>query len=214
MTVVGVVGDARFAVIGDVPGGHLYLPVRQRYRGWQTLVVHTRGDPAAVLPRLEQALASLDPALPVFGRTTLEEAVAGGLSTSRTAATIAGFFGALALLISSVGLYALVAGAVAERTREIACAWRSGPPRRAFSGSMMREGARLGAVGLGIGLVGALGVARAMGGLLYGLSPGDPVTRGGTSHFGHRGAARDLAAGAAGGEARSGCRAPERVTSS
>ena len=176
VTVVGVVGDARFAVIGDVPGGHLYLPVRQRYRGWQTLVVHTRGDPAAVLPRLEQALASLDPALPVFGRTTLEEAVAGGLSTSRTAATIAGFFGALALLISSVGLYALVAGAVAERTREIGVRLALGSTPSGILRLMMREGARLGAVGLGIGLVGALGVARAMGGLLYGLSPGDPVT--------------------------------------
>ncbi len=176
VTVVGVVGDARFAVIGDVPGGHLYLPVRQHYRGWQTLVVHTRGDPAAVLPRLEQALASLDPALPVFGRTTLEEAVAGGLSTSRTAATIAGFFGALALLISSVGLYALVAGAVAERTREIGVRLALGSTPSGILRLMMREGARLGAVGLGIGLVGALGVARAMGGLLYGLSPGDPVT--------------------------------------
>jgi putative ABC transport system permease protein len=78
VTVVGVVDDARFAVIGEVPGGHLYLPVRQHYRGWQTLVVHARGDPVAVLPRVAQALASLDPALPVFGRTTMEEAVAAG----------------------------------------------------------------------------------------------------------------------------------------
>jgi predicted permease len=176
VTVVGVVGDARFAVIGDVPGGHLYLPLRQHYRDWQTLVVHTRGDPAALLPRLDQALASLDPALPVFGRTTLEEAVAGGLSTSRTAATIAGFFGALALLISSVGLYALVAGAVALRTREIGVRLALGSTPSGILRLMMGEGARLGAVGLGIGLVGALGVARAMGGLLYGLSPGDPVT--------------------------------------
>ena len=120
VTVVGVVDDARFAVIGELPGGHLYLPLRQHYRDWQTLVVvTTRGNPAAMLPRLERALASLDPALPVFGRMTMEEAVASGFSTSRTAATIAGFFGVLALLIASLGLYALVAGAVAERTREI-----------------------------------------------------------------------------------------------
>ena len=158
VTVVGVVDDARFAVIGDVPGGHLYLPVRQRYRGWQTLVVHTRGDPAAVLPRLEQAREPRPRRFP--GRTTLEEAVAGGLSTSRTAATIAGFFGALALLISSVGLYALVAGAVAERTREIGVRLALGSTPSGILRLMMREGARLGAVGLGIGLV--VGVARAM----------------------------------------------------
>jgi predicted permease len=176
VTVVGVVDDARFAVIGEVPGGHLYLPVRQHYRGWQTLVVHARGDPAALLPRVAQALASLDPALPVFGRTTMEEAVAAGFSTSRTAATIAGFFGVLALLIASVGLYALVAGAVAERTREIGVRLALGSTPSGILRLMMREGARLGAVGLGIGLVGAVGVARAMGGLLHGLSPGDPAT--------------------------------------
>src|SRR5918993_869771 len=50
VTVVGVVDDVKFAVIGDLPGGHLYLPVRQHYRDWQTLVVHTRGDAATVLP--------------------------------------------------------------------------------------------------------------------------------------------------------------------
>ena len=176
VTVVGVVDDAKFAVIGDVPGGHLYLPVRQHYRDWQTLVVHTRGDAAAVLPRLELVVSSLDPALPTFGRITLEEAVTSGLSTSRTAATIAGFFGVLALLIASVGLYALVAGAVAERTREIGVRMALGSTPSGVLRLMMGEGARLGAIGLGIGLVGAVGVARAMGGLLYGLSPGDPVT--------------------------------------
>jgi predicted permease len=176
VTVVGVVDDAKFAVIGDVPGGHLYLPVRQHYRDWQTLVVHTRGAAAAMLPRLEQVLATLDPVLPIFGKTTMEEAVASGLSTSRTAATIAGFFGVLALLIASLGLYALVAGAVAERTREIGVRLALGSTPSGILRLMMGEGARLGAIGLGIGLVGAFGVARAMGGLLYGLSSGDPVT--------------------------------------
>ncbi len=176
VTVVGVVDDARFAVIGELPGGHLYLPVRQHYRGWQTLVVGTRGDPAAMLPRLEQVLASLDPALPVFGKMTMEEAVTSGFSTSRTAATFAGFFGVLALLIASLGLYALVAGAVADRTREIGVRLALGCTPAGVLRLMMEEGARLGAIGLGIGLVGAFGVARAMGGLLYGLSPGDPVT--------------------------------------
>ena len=176
VTVVGVVDDARFALIGDAPGGHLYLPVRQHYRDWQTLIVHTRGDAAAALPRIEQVLATLDPTLPVFGRTTMAEAVSSGLSTPRTAATIAGFFGVLALLISSLGLYALVAGAVAERTREIGVRLALGCTPAGILALMMREGARLGAIGLGLGLVGGVGVSRALGGLLYGLSPGDPLT--------------------------------------
>jgi putative ABC transport system permease protein len=176
VTVVGLVADARFGLIGDAPGGHIYLPLRQHYRDWQTLVVHTRGDAAAILPRLSQVVAGLDPALPTFGATTMEDAVSSGLSTSRSAAAIAGFFGVLALLISSVGLYALVAGAVVERTREIGVRMAIGCTPSGILGLMMRDGARLGAVGLGLGLLGAVGVARAMGGLLYGLSPRDPVT--------------------------------------
>jgi putative ABC transport system permease protein len=129
-----------------------------------------------VLPHLERVLASLDPQLPTFGRTTMEGAVASGLSTSRTAAAIAGFFGVLALLIASLGLYALVAGAVAERTREIGVRLALGCTPVGVLRLMMGEGARLGAIGLAIGLVGAAGIARAMGALLYSLSPGDPVT--------------------------------------
>ncbi len=176
VTVVGVVEDARFAVIGETPGGHVYLPLRQHYRDWQTLVVHTRGDAGGMLPRLKQVVAGVDPALPTFGATTMDEAVTSGLSTSRTAATFAGFFGALALLIASVGLYALVAGAVVERTREIGVRMALGSPPSGILGLMMGEGARLGAIGLGLGLVGAVAVARAMSGLLYGLLAGDPVT--------------------------------------
>jgi predicted permease len=176
-TVVGVVDDATFIVIGDAPGGHLYLPLRQHYRDWQTLVVRTTGgDAAAMIPLLEDAIAGLDPALPAFGSTTMEQAVASGFSAPRSAAAIAGFFGVLALLIASVGLYALVAGGVAERTREIGVRLALGSTPGGVLRLVMGDGARLGVVGLGLGLAGAIGVARAMGRLLYGLSPGDPVT--------------------------------------
>jgi predicted permease len=176
ITVVGVVADAKFIVIGDAPGGHLYLPLRQHYRDWQTLVVHTRGNAAAMLPRLKDAMAGLDPSLPTFGEVTMEQAVASGFSSSRTAATIAGFFGVLALLIASVGLYAVVAGGVVERTREIGVRLALGSTPLGVIRLVMGDGARLSAIGLGIGLLAALGVAQAMAGLLYGLSPNDPVT--------------------------------------
>jgi predicted permease len=176
ITVVGVVDDAKFIVIGDRPGGHLYLPMRQHYRDWQTLVVHATGSAAAMIPRLQDAIAGLDPALPTFGGITMEEAVAGGFSAARSAAAIAGFFGVLALLIASVGLYAVVTGGVAERTREIGVRLALGSTPAGVLRLLMSEGARLGAIGLGLGLIGALGVARAMAGLLYGLSPSDPVT--------------------------------------
>lgn len=174
--VAGVVDDATFSAIGERNRDHAYMPVRQQYRDWETLVVHTRGDAALVLPKLRRVVAALDPALPTFGAMTMEQSVESGFATSRTAAGIAGFFAVLALVIAAVGLYAVVAGSVVERTREIGVRLALGATPAGVLRFIMGGGARLGAWGLAIGLVCAVGVARLMEGLLYGLSPSDPVT--------------------------------------
>ena len=176
MSVVGVVADAKFSMLGPTSDARLYVPLRQRYRDWETLVVHTRGDPGAIIPQIRGLIAGIDATLPTFGATTMEQAVSGGFATSRSAAGIAGFFGLLALLIASVGLYAVVASSVAERTREIGVRMALGSTPRGVMRFVMRSGARLGVIGLAIGLAGAFGVAKTMSGLLYGLSPSDPVT--------------------------------------
>jgi predicted permease len=176
MIVVGVVGDAKFENIGPGSEARLYVSLRQRYRDWQSLVIHTRGEPAAMLPSLRAVISSIDPSLPVFGATTMDRSVTSGFSTSRSAAGIAGFFGVLALLISSVGLYAVVASSVAERTRELGVRVALGATPREVMQFVMRGGGKLGAIGLVIGLAGAIVVARLMSSLLYGLSPTDPIT--------------------------------------
>jgi len=176
MTVVGVVENAKFEMLGPSTSARVYMPLRQRYRDWQTLVVHTRGDPAAAVAQLKNTVVSADPALPVYGATTMDLSVENGLSTSRTAATVAAFFGALALLISSVGLYAVVASRVSERTRELGVRMALGSTPSDVMWLVMRGGARLGLVGLIIGLGGAVVVARLMSALLYGMSPADPFT--------------------------------------
>jgi ABC-type antimicrobial peptide transport system permease subunit len=114
--------------------------------------------------------------LPAFGATTMTDAVTSGLSTSRTAAMIAGFFGSLALLIAAVGLYAVVAMGVVERTREIGIRLALGSTPTGVLRFVMRGGGRLGAWGLGIGLVAAFGVSIGLSGLLLGLSSRDPLT--------------------------------------
>jgi putative ABC transport system permease protein len=171
-----VVEDAKFETLG--PGGltRVYMPVRQRYRDWETLIVHTRGDPAAALSQLKATVGAADPALPVYGSTTMEQSVESGLSTSRTAASIAGFFGGLAILISSVGLYAVVASRVSERTRELGVRMALGSTPSDVMWLVMRSGARLGLVGLVVGLAGSAVIARLMSALLYGMSPADPFT--------------------------------------
>jgi putative ABC transport system permease protein len=143
---------------------------------WETLVVHTRGEPLIALPRIRAIVASVDPSLPPFGIMTMQQSVESGFSTSRMAASVAGFFAALALLIAAVGLYAVVAGSVMERTREIGVRLALGSTPSGVLRFIMSGGARLGAWGLAIGLLLGLIVAKLMGGLLYGLSPSDPVT--------------------------------------
>jgi predicted permease len=176
LLVVGVVDDATFSSLGERSTEHAYVPLRQDYRDWQTLVVHTRGDPLLALPQVRAIVASVDPTLPTFGVMTLERSVESGFATSRMAASVAGFFAALALLIAAVGLYAVVAGTVAERTREIGVRLALGSTPGGVLRYIMGGGARLGAWGLLTGLVAAFAVAKLMSGLLYGLSPSDPIT--------------------------------------
>ena len=176
ITVVGVVADATFAIVADLGAARAYIPVRQSYRDWETLVVATTGTARAMLPPLRQTIASLDPALPTFGATTMEEALSSGFAATRSAATMAGLFGALALLIAAVGLYAVVASSVSARTREIGIRAALGATPRVLLRELMTSGARLGALGLALGLVGALGVAKVMAGLLIGVLPTDALT--------------------------------------
>lgn len=150
--------------------------LQQNYTGWLTLVAHARGDALGVLPALRDAIAAADPALPAFGAVTMQQAVENGLSNERMAATFAGFFGIAALLISAVGLYGLVANVVAARTREIGVRLALGATPRGVIGLVMGGAGRLALLGLAIGLAGALALGRALGGLLVGLSPRDPLT--------------------------------------
>ena len=121
-------------------------------------------------------IAGIDPALPPFGAMTMEQAVANGFAASRTAVAVASFFGLLALLIASIGLYAVVARSVAERTREMGVRIALGLTPRGVLAHLMRDGARLGLIGLVFGVAGGMALARTMAGLLLGISPADPVT--------------------------------------
>jgi hypothetical protein len=176
ITVVGVIADAKFTVVGDVTPRRVYLPLKQRYRDWETLIVHTRDTPARTLSSLREVIADVDPSLPPFGAMTMEQAVANGFAAPRIGVAVASFFGLLALLIASIGLYAVVARSVAERTREVGVRIALGLTPREVLARLMRDGARLGLIGLSFGVAGGLALGRTMAGVLLGLSPADPIT--------------------------------------
>ena len=176
ITVVGVIADAKFATVGEGTARRAYLPLKQRYRDWETLVVHTRDTPAHTLSRLREVIAGLDPSLPPFGAMTMEQAVANGFAATRTGVAVASFFGLLSLLIASVGLYAVVSRSVAERTREMGVRIALGLTPRGVLAHLIRDGARLGLIGLAVGLAGGLALARTMTSVLLGVSPADPIT--------------------------------------
>jgi ABC-type antimicrobial peptide transport system permease subunit len=106
----------------------------------------------------------------------MEQAVANGFAASRSAVGVASFFGLLALLIASIGLYAVVARSVTERTREMGVRIALGLTPRGVLAHLMRDGARLGLIGLVFGLAGGMVLARTMAGVLLGVSPADPIT--------------------------------------
>ena len=175
ITVVGVVDDARFASLGNT-NLRAYMPLRQQYRDWQTLVVHTRGSSMAMLPDIREVIAATDPALPVFGVTTLEQAVESGFSSSRAAAMTAAVLATIALLVAAIGLYAVIASSVHERTREIGIRIALGSTPEGVMRYLMGIGLRLGAWGVVLGLGGALALARVMTQLLFGVTALDAVT--------------------------------------
>ena len=176
ITVVGVAEDARFTSLDGGPESRVYLPLGQHYRDGLTLVVHRPGDESRAFRDARDAVAAVDPALPTYGASTMRRAVENALSNAVTAASFAGVFGLVALLIAVIGLYALVAGVVAERTREIGVRIALGATRASVLRLVVGRAGRLGAIGLVMGIAGAAAVARLLGGLLYGLSPHDPLT--------------------------------------
>ena len=177
ITVVGIAADAKFTSINESPQSRVYLPLGQRYLGWETLVVRLRGAPTdRAVAELRAIVAAADPALAIFGAMTMDQGVRNGLNNSELAATLAGIFGLVALLIASVGLYGLVANNAVGRTREIGVRIALGATRRRVASLVIGGAARLATVGIAMGLVGALALGRVLGGLLVGLSPYDPTT--------------------------------------
>jgi putative ABC transport system permease protein len=176
MEVVGVVAHVKNYGVDEESRVEMYLPYLQSSVSGFTLLVRSEGDPGALTAGLRQAVRAVDPELPVYAIRTLREIVADRSAQRRLAVVLISVFAAVALVLAAVGIYGVMSYAVAQRTQEIGIRMALGAERQHVLQMVLRSGATMAVLGVGIGLVTAFGLARLMTSLLFQTSAADPPT--------------------------------------
>ena len=176
LQIVGIAKDVKNRTLNEALQPFLYVPFLQDYRSNMILVARTVIEPKTMFHAVRAETAALDPKIPMFDAKTFEEHIGLSLFLQRMAATILSIFGLLALSLTAVGVYGVMAYAVSQRTRELGIRISIGASRSDVLKLILGQGLTLSVVGLIGGLVTALVVTRFSAHLLYGVSSADPVT--------------------------------------
>ncbi|HKU62296.1 MAG TPA: ABC transporter permease [Gemmatimonadales bacterium] len=182
-TVVGVVADVRAQDMSQPAEPEFYLPLGQAPEpAWNwiqrsmTVAARGTGGPMALVPGLREAVRAVDPAVPLYQVGTMDDRITRSLAQARFSTALLTAFGAMALLLAAIGVFGVISYGVSQRTQEIGVRVALGADRGDVVRLIVRHGARLAALGLLIGLGGALVASRLLGTLLYQVSPTDPPT--------------------------------------
>ncbi len=177
-TIVGVVGDVKQASLAASEADAVYMTPEQWYFTDDTmsLVVRARGEAAALAPALRSAIWSVDKDQPITRVATMDSLLAATAAARRFALVLFEAFGLVALILAGVGIYGVLSGSVAERTREIGIRIALGAQWRDVLRLVVRQGLQLALIGVAVGLAGAFAVTRLMSGLLFAVSATDPAT--------------------------------------
>jgi putative ABC transport system permease protein len=179
-TVVGVVGDVRHMTLEEGSGNEFYIPMRQTQDyGVVDLVVRSSLPTMELAPRLREALRPIEPNLPTSNLRTMQTVVDRAASPRRFVVILLGGFAAFALILASLGIYAVISYSVNQRKNEIGIRMALGASPATVRQLILGETMRLAGIGAAIGFVGALFATRLAASLLYGVTAADPVTFGG-----------------------------------
>ncbi|MEM7480038.1 MAG: ABC transporter permease [Acidobacteriota bacterium] len=174
--IVGVVDDIKHTGLSEVTRPEIYLPLAQgTWRNFQ-LAVRSETSPLSQVDAMREAVWALDESLPVTRVRLLEEDVADSVAQPRFSMILLTLFAGLACLLALVGVYGLVAFTVARRSHEMGVRMALGARRRDVLSMIFRQGMTLVGVGLILGAMGAFGLSRLLGSLLFGTSPTDWAT--------------------------------------
>jgi putative ABC transport system permease protein len=180
-TIVGVAGDVRQTSLAMDVADAIYVTMPQWH--WvdtaMSVVIRTRGDAAALAPAARSAIWSIDRNRPIVRVTTMDSLLAKSEAGRHFTSLLFEAFGLAALLLAAIGIYGVLSGSVAERTREIGVRAALGASRRDILGLVARQGLTLTAIGTAFGLAGAAAASSALVTLLFGISHLDPMTYGG-----------------------------------
>ena len=176
LEIVGVVGDVHYSGVDQTAAPAIYAPFRQNQWSSTYLVLRTQGDPYRLLAPVRQMIGGLDRELAVTDVRTMRERFDASVGAPRFRSLLFTAFGVLGLVLAAIGLYAVTATIVAERTREIGVRMALGALPRTVVGVVVGGAMRTAGAGLLVGIVGAMLGSRLLQGLLFGLSPLDPST--------------------------------------
>jgi predicted permease len=175
MEVIGVVRHLRHRTLVDLGREQLFVPARLWPRNPASYIVRTTGDPNGIVGGVREAVRAVDPTLPIYDVRLLEEYIGSARAPSRFTMAIAVSFAGVALVLACVGVYGVIAYGVGQRAQEFGIRRVLGAGRGRILRLVLADAARIGASGLAIGSLAALGLAHLMHSLLFGIEPTDPL---------------------------------------
>ncbi len=176
--IVGVVADHRVQTVGEAASPYIHFAYSQRPNGYQTLIARTSGDAGVLLAGIRRELLALEPRTFFLENQTMEMQVQATLLPAKAAAWVVGVVAVVGMLLAAIGLYGVIAYSVGRRVREIGIRMALGATGGQVLASVMRRGLTVAAAGLAVGTLLAAAAAQAVSGILYRVSPADPLAWG------------------------------------